>query len=711
MNKTLICALIMGAATTGAVNARGLSPATGALLARGARTCAPAMQSTDTAARQVRVFLTYNSAAALDSVEAYGGSVCVSAVPGLATVSLPISELTRFAAMPQIDYIEVGSEVNLLNNNLRSLAHVDEIHSGTGLQQPYTGKGIVIGIIDNGLEYNHVALREADGVTSRLVRVWNQNGNGKSPAGYDYGAEYTTPAEIAGASYDSRDTYHATHVTGIAAGSPQFGCKYYGMATEAEIVFVSFSPTNSVGIADAISYIFDYADEVDKPCVINMSLGAHQGPHDGTSALDRTIDALTGPGRIIVGAAGNEGEAAMHVSKTFTESDNVMKTMLAYSSASAMSLTGIDIWGEAGSQLKVKVGIANPLKGNIVAESKEFTVDGGNDYALFFYDETGAEASFMIYPALTPEGRPNIYIEASVEDLAANKKPCIIVEGEAGSTVHMWNIGAESFTSANRPGWSDGETACSVGEIGGTANSIISVGSFNSCNTVYPYFDPGHGYSFEQVYLNRLSSFSSKGPTADGRMKPEVSAGGMLVVSAVSQYASTEFDPNNCIDRVYDTNHKAYYYGMDAGTSMSSPAVAGIVALWLEAQPDLTPDQIKTVIANTAAADRYCGTVPNNQTGHGKINALAGLKWILEGNLAGLDQAQIATADSRVWCNSGVISAVCAAAGELTISAINGSTCFTAPIAAGYSETTATSLARGIYIVTLPDGTSHKLAI
>ena len=125
--------------------------------------------------------------------------------------------------------------------------------------------------------------------------------------------------------YDSSSEYHGAHTMGIAAGG-DMKSKYYGVAPDADIVFVSFK-SDDTNIADAIKYIFDYADKVDKPCVINMSLGQHIGPHNGTSFLDRLIDESTGPGRIIVGAAGNEGNVRLHTSKTFTADDTQLKSM------------------------------------------------------------------------------------------------------------------------------------------------------------------------------------------------------------------------------------------------------------------------------------------------------------------------------------------------------------------------------------------------
>lgn len=712
MNRTLIMAMALAAALSAGAEGRknNLSPAAQVLINRhNNRLTAPGKAGNEAAPATVRAFVTYNSPDALDSIVAAGGTIGRSAVAGMVTVSLPVGALDHIASIPQVDFIEVGPKVNLLNDNVRSLCRVDDVQSGEGFDMPYTGKGVVVGIIDTGLEFGHVAYREADGVTSRIRRVWVQDAIGRTPQGYDYGAEYSTPEEISGAIVDSRQTYHGSHVTGIAAGANLGLNKYYGMAPEADIVFVSFSESNTAGIADAISYIFEYADEVNKPCVINMSLGSHQGPHDGTSALDRTIDALTGPGRIVVGAAGNEGATKLHAGKEFTDDDTLLKTMLAKTQS---EVAAVDIWGSENSDIKVKVGVANQLNGRIIAESEPICADDENSYVSFSYDDTNADITYFYYPTRVPESnRTNIYLEIYPGTMAGNRMGCIIVEGEAGSTVHMWNVGAENFTSAQRPGWTDGEQSYTVGEIGGTAKSIISVGSFNSCHTFYPYFDPDNAYKVANFTIGAISDFSSKGPTADGRTKPDVLAGGQIVASAVSQYASSEFDPNGCVDRVTDSAGKTYYYGLDAGTSMASPAVTGIVALWLQANPELTPDDVRDCIRQSANRDSQCGHVPNNNAGLGKIDATKGMKLVLSGKV-GTTAPEISPESASAWVSApGEVSIVSPMAGQVGIISAGGVKVLSQSVAEGFTTLLTEGLAKGIYIVSLPDGTAIKLAL
>ncbi len=155
-----------------------------------------------------------------------------------------------------------------------------------------------------------------------------------------------------------------------------------------------------------------------------------------------------------------------------------------------------------------------------------------------------------------------------------------------------------------------GNSSCSVGEIGGTGKRIISVGAWVT-NTRY-------GQSKGQ-----LASFSSRGPTADGRIKPETTAPGKVLASSVPNLPAVV----QGMDEATNTsiNGVKYYWAYMQGTSMSSPFVTGVLATWLQADKNLTPERVRDVLATTSIKDSYTGTVPNNLWGAGKIDAFNGL--------------------------------------------------------------------------------------
>jgi subtilisin family serine protease len=172
---------------------------------------------------------------------------------------------------------------------------IDAIHNGQYLPQGYDGTGVVVGVIDIGFEYGHPSFYASDGTTYRVKRVWDQNAtSGTAPAGYSYGRELATQNDILAAQYSHNNESHGTHVAGIAAGSggnTSATAAYRGIAPGADIVLVATTMTSSA-ILDGINYIRAYAASQQKPCVINMSIGSHVGPHDGTSAFDRACDDL-----------------------------------------------------------------------------------------------------------------------------------------------------------------------------------------------------------------------------------------------------------------------------------------------------------------------------------------------------------------------------------------------------------------------------------
>lgn len=192
-----------------------------------------------------------------------------------------------------------------------------------------------------------------------------------------------------------------------------------------------------------------------------------------------------------------------------------------------------------------------------------------------------------------------------------------------------------------------------MGEIGGTAKRIISVGSYDSRDRIY--WSDGYYSEVAEVLpyqRDHRSVFSSCGPTADGRCVPNILAAGCPVISAINRHAYNSMGIDlNSYTSSYTTDEKGvkYYYSYNMGTSMAAPFVAGTVALMLEANPMLTPEDVKQMIASTAETDSYMGTLPNNQYGYGRINSLECVKAAVR--LSGLEPASVVTRNgaSKAW--------------------------------------------------------------
>ena len=702
MKKLILIALALSLQTVGThgscvLSPQNLSPNVQALL----------MQRPDSRSDEsVKLFISLEDDAIQD-LESLGAKITVS-FDGIVSADVPLNAIPEIAALPAVSYINCGYPVHLCMDKVRASVGMTKIENEY-IDQPYDGTGVVVGIIDTGLEYDHVDFRDADG-QMRIRKVWSLAGFGKSPEKYGYGAEYTSPDEIRAAITDTQSEYHGTHVTGIAAGSDRTS-KYYGMAPGADIVFVAYSSNTTANLPDAIQYIYDYADEVGKPCVINMSLGAHVGPHDGTSELDRYISSVTGPGRVIVGAAGNEGEANMHVRKELTADDNQAKTLLGFA-ASGSKNSMVDVWGSAGTKFTFQVVIVDALKGRLIEASDPISTDGSVSTSWYPKDDN-VECYFNITAATDPYSkRPNANAECYITSISDNRAVGVIVTGEDGQVIDMYNVGANNFVNGGLRGWLAGTNEGTIGEIGGTSKDIITVGSYNTRYT-FPLWASSNpmaeyqinGYGPDYIPVGAISSFSSQGPTADGRIKPDVVAPGALVVSAINKRYSgySEDNFNQLVGRTVDGDGNAYYYDLNLGTSMASPVVTGTVALWLQADPTLTPDGVREIIQKTSRQDANTGAVPNNQAGYGKLDTYAGLKAAL--GESGIDA--IEASGEKAWLEPGrQICVVLPSAATVEAWTVSGQLIARLPLQAGLNTLDASAWPSGLILLRLPSTTA-----
>lgn len=552
-------------------------------------------------------------------------------VENMATARIPVDNLEAVSLLEHVQYVELGLPVSKLMDNARVVTQADKVMAGTGLETAYKGKDVLVGIVDGGFQYGHADFYDPQTGELRIKRVWNQNKTRQNtPQGYDYGAEYQTSDEILAAAYDSWTETHGTHVAGIAAGSDVNNENpYYGIASQADLVLVSYDVNdnaNNTHIADGVKYIYDYAASVGKPCVVNLSLGMHVGPHDGTSFFDRFCDQLQGPGRLLVGAAGNENEAAIHLSKSFTGPDNELNTFLAFEDNPNGPYAVVDVWGEENEKFSLQVFVYDAAYREVFASDK-VTIGGAGSYEYELReDKDGATGVFYIgmEKKAQANNRPHILFIADMSQINRGYKIGLKISGSSG-TLHAWSYGAQ-FNSHDRLGFSNGNGENSVGEIGGTGKRIISVGAFTSKSVFKNIYNDVRGYG---QYENEITTFSSCGPTLDGRMKPDVTAPGSAIVSSFSDQMLSQMDYYFSFVMKSSFSGHDYYYGAMQGTSMAAPFVAGVLATWLEAKNDLTPEEAKYILKLTSMKDKYTGDasgIDKNTWGYGKINAWEGIK-------------------------------------------------------------------------------------
>lgn len=554
------------------------------------------------------------------SLEQYGIKVGTQ-VGEYTTALIPASLFSRLHEIPSISHIDAGNYAYpALDEALPDIGYPQILQTyGTS---KYLGKGVIVGIVDIGFQWDHTAFRNADGST-RILAAWNQNDTtGISPDPYSYGSLYDTQEKLFAAEPCPNEV-HATHVTSIAAGSAIANIPYGGVAREASLVLVEALHTDeggiyTEGIIDGIKFIFDYAEKCNMPCVINLSIGGSMGPHDGTSPFDMMCDSLQGAGRLIVGAMGNSGDENYHLGYDFTQEEEVRAGL-----RQAGGLPEIDGWSKEPVQYGIE--LYHGHTDTVLDWTGWIPLDTLFEYSLQYFDrEILVEAASQLYPH---NNCYNTYISVSGIKNLGNAYFALRMKGESGK-VNVWcNSPATEFSTRGFEGWLEGDREMTLNEIGGTGKRITSVASYTT-DTLKNTNNVFH-VSYE---LHAVSPFSGRGYTADGRMKPEIAAPGSLITAALNGKlaGNTENFYYGKVENSYEIDGKTYYYGANSGTSMAAPVVTGTYAIWLQAEPSLTPEQAKEVLKQTATQDNY--TTDPAATGYGKIDPYAGLQYLFEAN-------------------------------------------------------------------------------
>lgn len=658
---------------------------------------------------------TDGSEACLSRLDSLGVKITIC-LDGVATARIPSSKLAEVASTQGVVYVQTASAVEPMLDLAKPEAGADKVAAGTGLSQPYTGSGVVVGVVDAGFDYGHATFYDAAG-NLRIKRVWEQASTPSSPyvspEKYGYGIELSTPAQIEAAGGDITNNSHGTHVACIAAGSDSFmDGAYRGVAPDADIVLVSMGETSrdNVNLTNALSYIFDYADAVGKPCVVNLSLGNHAGPHDGTSTFDRLADQMQGPGRLIVGAAGNHRAYKFHLSRVFAGADDQPLRTFAdfYTPPSAYNKGGdIEIWGEAGMEFEVVLSAYNLFSKEEVESVTVYPSDEPVTSVSLGRNLTG---TLSVASEVSPlNGKPHVMISSELTGMRNNYALALSVVPKSAGQIDIWADNSQlGLTDNGIVGYSRPESESTICEIGGTASRILTVGAYTTRNEYTLYGSTTTSTLNEP--LGEISSFSGNGPTADGRLKPEVSAPGCFIISAVS---SNDASGTLILAQAHADDNRSNLYGYMQGTSMSAPFVTGVVATWLQAHPTLTPEELKGVVARTARQDSHTGTIGeagDYSWGYGKIDAYGGLCECLELEASGIYNGST-VAESMVVREGGAIRVmlpVGAARAVAEIFAVNGTLVVRHTISAANSAIDIASLSSGVYVLKLSAGGSVK---
>lgn len=584
---------------------------------------------------------------------------------------IPLGALRQVSELPGVIYIEVAGKVTPMMDLARLEAGVPyEATTPAGTRLPVTGKGVIVGVIDRGFDYNHETFRDAEG-KCRITRVWEQAGtSGEYPAPeeFGYGNELTSPVEIEKAEGDVTGNSHGTHVAGIAAGSSAYRDGIYsGVAPGSEIVLVSMDAVDgdNAHLADAMAYIFNYAESVGKPCVINMSLGSQIGPHDGTSSFDRMADALSGEGRLLVGSAGNHGADKFHVTKSFSGADDAqLGTFFDFKTTPGTKVMDgtIDIWGSKDLGYKVELVCYSSGKKKV---EEVLPVDMENSEAKDYTFSKNVEGSLTVAVEKNPvNGKLHVMIKSGISTIRNRYYVGVHVIPAGSGTVDVWTDNNNVCLASNGvDGYSEPESSNStIAEIGGTAESVLTVGAYTTRDK-YTVIGTTDIKEIGQT-LGDICTFSSYGPTVDGRQKPEITAPGCFIISAVSSHDNSG---SQILAEVNEVDNGYQRYGYMQGTSMASPFVAGVVAGWLEIDPTLTPKRLKTVAAQSARTDEFTLAGMESRWGSGKINPVGGAVLLLANGVTDMSGEK---SKPIIW--QGEVLFPCDGSAEVTVTDIEG---------------------------------------
>ena len=600
------------------------------------------------------------------------GVIINSIFDGFVTARIPLDQLEAVSVMPGVKDVEIATRLSLCTDSTMHATGVDYLLEGVshGLPANYDGSGVIVAVIDQGFDIQHRAFRSNDDPSkTRIVRLYNTQVTTGHRAKYNKNAVLPGSVfmfdEIYALTTDRSGNTHGTHTASIAAGSHVNG--YGGMAPGADIVLCAIGviegSVSSVEVANCVRYVDAYADSVGQPCVMSLSVNTPNGQHDGQDYLSKAINQIMGPGRAFVIAAGNNNGTApwTHHNASPASPLNLMFTCrntLGGDSTYYYRGVATDIWMRTmNTNFYYKFHVLDKKSGNIVWESDALSSKTKIDSSVLepyftYYSSTDTVGYISTETSFVSHGR-KYRLEVSLYNLLCReysmKNGVRVARYALGVTVYprrdtYCEIDAWTCNSNSRFGvyrnpvididgtvhdsfYAAPSDSCCIGTYT-VGDSTISVGAYSARNSYYS-LTQNKVVTDRNYTIGDIASFSGyqaagAGPT--GEALPTVCAPGTCVVAAASRYSYLVNSPETVMK-----SDDGSYWGVMSGTSMAAPTVAGIIALWMQANPNLSVAEIKEIIAETSVHDRFTMGPKHDQFGpNGKINARAGMELLLK---------------------------------------------------------------------------------
>ena len=573
-------------------------------------------------------------------------------VGDISITAIPLSKLGALSCGRQVKRIETGRRCSIQMDTTRLVVNSEKVYTGEGLSQSYTGHGVVVGVQDIGFDLTHPNFYSADMSQYRIKALWDQLSRDTIGSTLYVGRDYVGRDALLKLEHpiDGETQTHGTHTAGIAAGSGAerkgVVSPYRGMACDADLVLVDNAADNASLIdpkdyykftyaTDALGfkYIFDYAERMHQPCVINFSEGSSQDFHGYDQLYYELLAKLIGPGRIIVSSAGNDGARNSYIHKNIGKERAgafIMGNEKRFSCTAKSKQTftfRVSVYDNVASPQIVDISTVNVCNAQDSLLTDSLLV-GGKKYiwrVLAYpnsYDARETAYDFQISSPSKLGDSPQVSLQVMGRD----------------ADIELYRMSGYMFPHSLDPVLDAGDCRYTIFSPSSSPD-VICVGSTSYRTQFVNYLGEKKVYDSGQKGIR--SSFSAMGPTLDGRIKPDVMAPGQNIISSYSTFFIN--NPKNVNASVksdvrhFEYNGRTYAWNANAGTSMSAPVVTGAIALWLQADPTLTPADCLEIFAKTCSHYDTSLSYPNNLYGYGQIDVAAGLREVLRRKALGIN--------------------------------------------------------------------------